>query len=207
MYQLIATKACGSMITEMMLALAKLPHEIDEVVYDKPSEGRDRLLARNPLGQVPTLILPDGRVMTESAAITLHINDVAPEAGLLPPLEDPKRPEAFRWLIFLVSAIYPTFTYGDEPAKWLDGDAEAGKRLRKSTDEHRKAQWLRLEAIVEASPWFLGARFSALDIYIAVMTNWRPGKKWFEASCPKLSAIARAARAMPIFEPVFARNE
>ncbi len=35
----------------------------------------------NPLGQVPTLVLPDGRVMTESAAIILHLADQAPQAG------------------------------------------------------------------------------------------------------------------------------
>jgi GST-like protein len=43
-----------------------------------------------------------------------------------------------------VAAVYPTFTYGDEPAKWVE-DAKGAKQLRESTDRHRQAQWLRIE--------------------------------------------------------------
>lgn len=40
------------------------------------------------------------------------------------------------------------------------------------------------------APWFLGERLSALDIYIAAMTRWRPGRRWFAEHTPKLWAIA-----------------
>ena len=135
-YHLIASKACGSMIVEAALALARLPHEVETIPYVEPGPQRDRLLALNPLGQVPTLILPDGRAMTESAAIFLHIADVAPQAGLVPALTDAARPMFLRWLEFIVAAIYPTFTYGDDPARWT-GDEAAVKHLRQATDELR----------------------------------------------------------------------
>ena len=38
----------------------------------------------NPLAQVPTVVLPDGTVMTESAAIMLYIDGLVPELGLVP---------------------------------------------------------------------------------------------------------------------------
>lgn len=41
-----------------------------------------------------------------------------------------------------------------------------------------------------AGPWFLGKSFSALDLYVAVMCNWRPGRAWFRQHCPRLYAIA-----------------
>src|SRR5262249_8313312 len=96
---------------------------------------------------------------------------------------DPLRRDAMRWLVFFVAALYPTWTYGDEPAKW------AGPELRESTDTHRKKLWRQLESEARA-PWFLGPRFSALDVYIAIMTRWRPGRAWFAESCPRLAAIA-----------------
>ena len=41
----------------------------------------------NPLAQVPTLVLPGGQVMTESAAITLHLADATPVGSCAYPSE------------------------------------------------------------------------------------------------------------------------
>ena len=189
---------------ECAFALAGLPLEREEVDYAAGSPTRGRLLAVNPLGQVPALVLPDGRVMTESLAIVHYIDDLAPKAGLVPRKGDPARLPFLRWSTFLVAALYPTFTYGDEPAKWVD-DVKGAKQLRESTDRHREAQWLRLEEVA-GEPWFLGARMSALDLYVAVMTRWRPGRKWFSAHTPRLLAIAEKTSATPGVADVIKRN-
>src|SRR5262249_22044805 len=128
-YRLIASKAAGSMIVEAALAVSKLPYEVEMIPYGKPGRQRNKLLKLNPLGQVPTLLLPDGRVMTESAAMILHLADMAPKAGLAPAAKDSARPMFLRWLMFIVAALYPTFTYGDDPARWTDGE-QGGKHLR-----------------------------------------------------------------------------
>ena len=91
----------------------------------------------------------------------------------MPDVRDPLRREFLRWLMFLVAAVYPTFTYGDEPAKWT---REGEDELRKSTDEHRKSLWRLVEGAVRG-PWFLGETPSALDLYVAVMTRWRPAPR------------------------------
>mgnify|MGYP001112809741 CR=1 FL=1 len=204
-YHLIASKGCGSMIVEAALALAKLPHEVEMIPYVEPGPQRDRLLALNPLGQVPTLVLPDGRAMTESAAIILYIADQAPQAGLVPAAEDPARPLFLRWLAFIVAAIYPTFTYGDDPQRWA-GDEDAGKHLRKATDEHRKALWRYFAAQNPCRPWVLGEAFSALDLYVAVMNMWRPGPAWFKSECPALADIAARVAKLEALAVVWARN-
>jgi GST-like protein len=38
----------------------------------------------------------------------------------------------------------------------------------------------------------LGARFSMLDVYVAVMTRWRPRRAWLAEHCPRLMTIAVA---------------
>lgn len=204
-YRLIASKAAGSMIVEAALALSGLPHETEMIPYGEPGPQRDRLLALNPLGQVPTLLLPDGRVMTESAAMILHIADKAPEAGLTPPANDPARPPFLRWLMFVVAAIYPTFTYGDEPKRWAS-DEEAGRHLRKATDDHCKELWLYFAAQNPCKPWVLGERFSALDLYVAVMNMWRPGPAWFKNEAPALAAIAARVAKLDMLRAVWERN-
>jgi len=52
----------------------------------------------------------------------------------------------------------------------------------------------------------LGRRFSALDLYVTVMTHWRPGRAWFEAHCPALTAVADQAALEPTVAGVLRRN-
>ncbi len=204
MYTVIGKPGWGSAMVEAALSLAGQPYRTEDIDPTVAGPARDRLLALNPLGQVPTVLMPDGSIMTESAAIVLHVADLAPGCGLAPAADDPQRPQFLRWLVYLVAAIYPTFTYGDDPARWVDG-AEAVKSLRAHTDAQREASWGQVEAAA-GGPWFLGAQFSALDIYIAVMTRWRPRRDWFAAQCPKLTAIAQATERRPELSAVWQRN-
>lgn len=205
-YTLIASKGCGSAIVEACFALAGIACRVEEVNHEEPGLGRDRLLTLNPLGQVPTLVIPDGTVMTESAAIALHVADVAPEAGLMPALGDPDRPRFLRWLVFLVGAVYPTFTHGDDPSRYVSGEATRAE-LRASTDAYRERCWRQVEGEVSpGGPWFLGERFSVLDVYVSVMTRWRPRRPWFAENCPGLHRIALAVDRDPRLAEVWARN-
>lgn len=201
-WRLFGTRGCGSAIVEAALILGDIAYEREEVDYTRPGPARDRLLAHNPLGQVPTLVMPDGKVMTESCAIALHLDELAPAAGLLPPPGDPLRREALRWLVFLVAAVYPTFTYGDDPAKWI---GDAGPALREATSAHRERLFHQVESAA-GSPWFLGARFSILDVYLCVMTRWRPRRAWFAEHCPRLTAIATAVDDDPRLRALWAAN-
>jgi GST-like protein len=203
-HRLIGSRDTGSALVEMAFALAGLELEVETIPYLEPGPARERLLALNPLGQVPTLVLPDGRVMTESAAIFLHVQDLAPRAGLAPPPDAPERPVFLRWLIFVASAVYPTFTYGDLPDRWTLAGA-AAEELRRRSDAARQAAYGQMEAAAGA-PWFLGERFSAIDLYVVMLTRWRPRRPWFDAHAPRLAAIADRAAALPAVAPVLARH-
>ena len=183
----LGCKGCGSVIVESALTIAGIPYDREEADYSTPA-GRERLLQFNPLAQVPTVILPDGTQMTESLALIHHIDDVKPKAKLIPKVGDPLRPTALRYLTFLVTAIYPTFTYGDEPAKWV---GDAGPALKESTLAHRKRLWQYLDGVAKGPATFLGT-CSAIDLYLAAMTRWTPGRDWFEKHAPKLHAIGSA---------------
>ena len=204
-YTLLAHPGTGSAIVEAALELAGLPYAVEVVDPWTAGVSRDRLRALNPLLQVPTLLLPDGSVMTESAAMVLHVADRAPAAGLAPAADDAARPAFLRWLIFLVGSLYPTFTFGDDPSRWVD-DAGARDQLRRATDAYRQAMWQQLEEALHPAPWCLGTTFSALDLYVGVMTHWRPRRASFAENCPRLYALARAVDGKARLRPVWARN-
>jgi GST-like protein len=201
-YTLFGNRGSGSALVAAALELSKLPYHYQEVDYSKDCPERDRLLELNPLGQVPTLLLPDGTVMTESAAIILLLHIRWPLAGLVPSGEI-HFPAFLRWLMLINTAIYPTFTYGDTPQKWLPGVANP-QVLTDTTNAHRKTLWQRVNAAADPEgPWFLGPTFCAIDLYIAVMSHWRPGEAWFAEHCSKLSAIAAQVAKHPRLEALF----
>jgi GST-like protein len=203
--ELIGSLDCGSIIVEMALAVAGLQAKVTDVPYLQDGPERARLLTLNPLGQVPTLVLDDGSVITESAAILLYLNDLAPTAGLVPAPGDAARPAFLNRLVMLVAAVYPTFTYGDDPARWtLAGDAADALRAR--TDRHRENLFRAWNENFGLGPFTLGDRLSALDLYITAMTAWRPRRAWFAANTPRLLAAADVTAADIRIAPIVARH-
>lgn len=195
----------GSAIVEAQLSLLDVPFELVEVGdLFVSGEARVSLARVNPVAQLPTLVLADGRVMTESAAITLYLADATGRTDLVPTAGEYTRPAFLRWLVFLVANIYPTFTYADDPQRFVK-DAAAARDFRAAVDAYAQHLWRVVEAEAGA-PWFLGQRFSALDIYVAVMTRWRPRRPWFAEHAPRLHAIGERCEADPRLQSVWQRN-
>jgi len=195
----------GSAIVEAQLAWYGLPFRLEDSGDLLASdEARTRMRPLNPLAQVPVLVLPSGETMTESAAITLHLADLTGRDDLVPGPKAGERAAFLRWLVFIVANIYPTFTYGDIPERFVKAEG-AGQGFRAELDDYAQRLWGMVEA-ASGSPHFLGPRFSALDIYLAVMTRWRPGAKWFVENAPKVTAAARRAGEHPAIVAVMERN-
>ena len=106
--------------------------------------------------------------------------------------------------MFIVANVYPTYTYGDDPARFVPVDS-AQKPFEDTVLAYARKLYEQLEAVAGA-PWFLGERFSAIDIYICTMTRWQPKRQWFAEHAPKLHAIAQATQEQEKLRPVWARN-
>ena len=109
--------------------------------------------------------MPDGSVMSESAAITLLLADITGEDSLVPRPDTPERAAFLRWLVFLVANVYPTFTYADIPGRFVEIEA-AQQPFVATVEAYRDRLWHQVEGEAKA-PWFLGERFSALAICFA----------------------------------------
>jgi GST-like protein len=203
-WRLFGVAGWGSTLAEGALAWTGTPFEFISVEgFDEPGPARDRLLAVNPLARVPTLVAPDGEILTESAAIVIHLAEINPACGLAPPAGDPDRRAFLNRLIWFVSVVYPTFTYRDYPERWAP---DAPEQLAGNVDAFRGSLWLQFEAEVGEGPFVLGDKPSALDLYVTAMSHWRPRRPWIAEHCPKLHAIALRAEALPALASVMQRN-
>jgi GST-like protein len=205
-YTVFGDLRSGAFSAEAALAEAGAPYEFHVVSLDKNEQKEPRFLAVNPSGKVPALRLPEGEIVTESAAILLTVADHFPNARLLPPAADAARGQAYRWLAFMASEIYPMVEISDYPQRFVS-ESEA-KALRAKAQERIRERLLIVERNV-AGPWLLAGGFSILDIYAAMFTRWRGsvGKDWLDGdNIPRLKAISTALALRPKIAPVWARH-
>lgn len=203
--QLYANAGWGSAIVEAQLAWYGIDFELVESGdLFRDAAARERLAAINPLAQVPTLVVDTGEILTESAAITLHLADLTGSDALVPGPASAERMAFLRWLVFIVANIYPTYTYADDPSRFV-AEESARKPFFKSVNAYAQKLYTQLESAAR-EPWFLGERMSALDIYIGVMTRWRPGTAWHAANSPRLIAIADRIAEDSVIRGVLKRN-
>ena len=102
-YTLYWKPGSGSMVVEAALRLVGV--SFDGVRINDTSDPA--FLALNPAGKVPVLKMACGPVIAESAAILLSLDDMFPEARLLPPRGRSGHVKAVQWLIFMATNIYP----------------------------------------------------------------------------------------------------
>src|SRR3954469_26029155 len=97
-YLLYSDVGSGAVAVEAALTIAGQAYEVIEAPTSEPGDkaGGDRVLAANPLRQVPALVMPGGEVMTESAAILIRLAELHP--GLGPAAGDPTRGQFLRWM-------------------------------------------------------------------------------------------------------------
>ncbi|HWA89533.1 MAG TPA: glutathione S-transferase family protein [Rhizomicrobium sp.] len=205
-YILYGDKGSGAFSAEAVLAEAGAPYEFKLVSLEKHEQREPSFLAINPSGKMPALRLPEGGIVTESLAILLTLADHFPNARLLPPQGGPVRTQAYRWLAFMASEIYPMVEISDYPDRFVAKDE--AKALREKARARIRERLLIVERMVDG-PWFLKSGFSIVDIYAAMFSRWKGsiGRDWLAAGhIPKLERLAAAVAGRPSIAPVWERH-
>jgi glutathione S-transferase len=200
MYKLYARENTGSAAVEALLAILKVEHELIAV-----PKGADWYLKINPRAEVPTLVLPDGSVMTESAAIMLHLADAHPEAGLAPAVGTAARAQYLRWMVYMAATPYATdlrMYYSERYSTNID-HADAIKQ--KAFIDLARDFDVFADAMGEGS-FILGQTMSAADIYAAMLLSWSNDVDALFAKQPKLQRLYEAVSANANVRRVWDRN-
>ncbi|WAJ38304.1 glutathione transferase GstA [Pseudomonas sp. GOM7] len=118
----------------------------------------------NGKGYIPALVLDNGKVLTEGAAIVQYIADLKPESGLAPANGSEARYELQSWLSFISSELHKPLGSMFNPAQSEDWRAAAQALLSKRLD------WLVGE--LGEREFLLGDRFSVADGYLFTVLGW-----------------------------------
>jgi GST-like protein len=211
-YLLYGSRNSGSAAVECTLEIAKAPYRIVEAATWRKKDDAAafaRLQRANPLHQIPTLVCPDGTVVSESAAILMHLALTHPRAGLLPG-DTAARARALRALVFVAANCYAAIGIIDYPERWLGkADKQANERLRKGARRRLHKMWSVFAehvAPAAAKGFLFGAQPGAADILAAVVSRWSGTRTHLARRHPALHALVLRVEAHPALAPVFERH-
>src|SRR6186997_3135571 len=204
---LYGSQGSGSAAIEAALKLAQVPYRVVETATWERNAAYDDLLKVNPLGQVPTLVLPDGTAVSESAAILIHLGLAHPASGLLP-ADAAGRARALRGLVFVAANCYAAIGIIDYPERWTvpPDDAATNERVRAGARGRLHAYWSMFADVFGREPYLNGEAPGALDCLAAVVSKWSGARAHLAARHPALPATIARIEAHPVIAQVFARH-
>ena len=205
MIELYGAQASGSIAVEAALTLIGVPYQLIEGATWAQESARERVAPVNAMRQVPTLILPNGEIMTESAAILIDLADRHPASGLSPELGDARRRQFLRWMVYVSSAIYALH--------WIKPDVRRIGAPESSRDAvvdavHERIAfcWQNMDAQLTPGRYLLGDELTVLDLYVTVVSRFGPWRKRFYVAAPKMTPVVRRVDAEPRLGEFWARR-
>lgn len=203
-YVLYGYPESGSASVELALVEAGIPFEMRDLDPEAGDLQSDTFLAINPRGQVPTLIHPDGSVITEVPAILLHLADAHPASGLAPPPGTSARAQHDRWLAFAHANCYEAILrlfYSDR----YTTDIAAADATSAAALTYLVRHLNLLAEAIDTGPFVFGEAPMGVDYLIWVMTTWLVEEDT-SALDPKITRLAEAMAARPNLAHAVQRN-
>jgi GST-like protein len=188
---LYGAAASGSVAVEAALTLLQIPFQVIEGATWSSEEARERVAAKNALRQIPTLVLADGEILTECAAILLHLADSRPGSRLSPPVGHARRAQFLRWMFHVSSAIY-SLHWIKPDVRRIGAPPAARDAVVDAVHERIARCWRAMDSQLEPSAYLLGDELTALDLYVAVVSRFGPWRDRFYREAPRMTpAIQR----------------
>jgi glutathione S-transferase len=196
MYKLYNVKRWGSISAHLVLEELGVPYQN---VWLTPEQVRaPEFRAISPLGLIPALGLPDGRSITESAAIVAFLTDAHPTTGLAPPIGSDDHAVYLSHLVFMAVNLYAFIDFAIDGRKLADTDEENATVKRKAEQYSLTLFDLVEKRLAEDGPFLLGDGFSAADIYLFMLTLWAfPSERAILERCPNIARVAAHIRSRP----------
>ncbi|QPC89873.1 glutathione S-transferase family protein [Mesorhizobium sp. INR15] len=204
MYKLYTRPGSGGFVVEAALALANAP--FDQIDVPRSDQPDPAFLAISPLNQVPVLTLPDGRSMTESAAICILLAEQHPDAGLAPAVDEPARIDFLRWMAFMSSVLYPAILRLYYAHRYTT-DADGTEAVKQAALAEMDRGFAVLDNALRGRDWLVGDSLSLADIYLVMLVAWHPDPEKARAAWPDIERLWAELRAHPLMKKLNASHE
>ncbi len=198
-YTLYSNTGSGGFAVEAALVKAGAPYKIVTIDYDKAEQKTAAYAKINPMMQVPAMTLPDGTLMTESAAMVLHLASAFSGKGLAPAAGTPANAKFLRWMLYMAVNLYEADLRYFYPERYTS-DLTGILGVKASGATHMAKSFSIIET--ELNPFLLGKELSIADVYLAMLTVWSP----VPLTSAKYTALRAAVAADAAYGPAWERH-
>lgn len=188
MYTIYTSPGTGAFAAEAMLEAGKAPWKREIIDTAKDEHKTADYLAINPAAQLPALILPDGQLMTESAAICLFLGDAHRDTGLAPQPGDARRAAYLRWMVYLSANVYEA-DLGCYYSDRYTSDAAGADAVKSCAIDQMNAAFAIIDEYLSRHEWLADKTMSAADIYLAMIASWHPDIAALKLACPRIAGV------------------
>lgn len=203
MYTLYGIDESGSCMIEIALQRCAVPWRRIDASSWADGEGSEALARINPLKQIPTLVTPDGQVLTESAAILIHLGLEFPASQLLAS----NRAQILRGLVYIAANCYSAIGIIDYPQRWLGNVDEAAQaQLITGTRRYLHQAWVVFADQFADQLFTAGNVPNALGIMAAAVSRWDEAREVLSNLAPGFAQTLAKVDVDAVVAPVFARH-
>lgn len=192
----------GACSTANHIALEETGVEYEAISVDLKAETDPvaiRVRALNPMAMTPTIVLDDGRVLTQNVATLPFIADLVP-GKLFPARDTSDRIEAEQWLGFIASDLHPRMV--EVYWVWSEKDEAVRSRLRKYYEARVALPLKVLENRLDGRNFILGDQYSVIDAYALVALGWSVPCGLSLDPYPNVRAFIERVEARPVVRRV-----
>ena len=169
-YKLYYAPESASMGIRLILEELGMPYELIQSTTDKNVQRPSEQVLINPNGWLPVLVWDEG-AMYEAAAITMFLCDRHPEVNLAPRFDDPKRGIYLQTLVYFSNSVQNAFQLNYHPDRFAD-TLEGEQSAKHRGIRRLRETWTVINEQIGDNSWVLGDQFSAVDIYLFMLTTW-----------------------------------
>lgn len=179
------------------------PYELIRSTKDRSLPRSPEQMAINPNGWLPVLTWDDG-AMYEAAAMSVFLCDRHPEANLAPRFDEPERGLYLQTLVYFSNSVQNAFQLNYYPDRFADTPADEPSAQRRGIRRLRET-WKVIDDQIGDNEWVLGERFSAVDIYLFMLTTWLSPSRDHPSTdeFPNVKRIADAVVSRPSVQLVY----
>ena len=141
-----------------------LSYEWIEIDILKGESRTDEFLAMNPAGQVPAVVLEDGRALAQSNAILLHVA----EGSALVPTDPYLRAKMYEWLFWEQYSHEPYVAVARFQVAYMGKPVES---LEARLVERGQAALARLETGLSGGGYLVGESVTLADVALVAYTR------------------------------------
>ena len=161
----------GTCALSVHIALEWIGEPFEVEVMARGDNHADAYLAINPNGQVPTLQLDDGRVLTEALAILTYLADRYPQAALGGGEDPYGRYQLAQLMSYLTSEVHVAFKPFFMPQRFLDDEDQFPALKTKAFVVIAPMLNVLEDRLIDAR-FILADRRSVADAYLYVLLRW-----------------------------------